>query len=117
MTSCSAAWTRLARRRATSEIVSYGDMTQDEGPRPDTTLEKMAALAPLRPGGRITAALSSQIADGAAALLIASGRAVREHGLQAKARIGHLSARGDDPDVVSFCRIRQAAQPGMTGSQ
>jgi len=83
-----------------AEIVSYGDMTQDEGPRPDTTLEKMAALAPLRPGGRITAALSSQISDGAAALLIASGRAVREHGLQPKARIRHLSARGDDPVLM-----------------
>jgi acetyl-CoA C-acetyltransferase len=57
----------------------------------------MAALQPLRAGGRITAALSSQLADGAAALLIASSRAVREHGLAPKARIAHLSARGDDP--------------------
>ena len=60
----------------------------------------MAALRPLRAGGRVTAALSSQIADGAAALLIASGRAVREHGLQPKARIRHLSARGDDPVLM-----------------
>ena len=48
-----------------AEIVPYGDISQDEGPRRDTTLEKMAALKPLRDGGRITAALSSQIADGA----------------------------------------------------
>ena len=83
-----------------AEIAPYDGVTQDECPRPDTTLEKMAALAPLRDGGTITAALSSQISDGAAALLIASGRAVREHGLQPKARIRHLSARGDDPVLM-----------------
>ena len=50
----------------------------------------MAKLLPLRPedeGGVITAALSSQIADGAAALLIASDLAIREHGLRPRARI------------------------------
>jgi len=71
------------------EIVPYADISQDEGPRRDTTLDKMAALKPLREGGRVTAALSSQIADGAAALLIASSRAVREHGLTPRARIVH----------------------------
>ncbi len=50
-----------------AEIVPYGDVSRDDGPRRDTTLGKMAALPPLREGGRITAALSSQIADGAAA--------------------------------------------------
>jgi acetyl-CoA C-acetyltransferase len=83
-----------------AEIVPYADISQDEGPRRDTTLEKMAALKPLRDGGRITAALSSQIADGAAALLIASARAVREHGLTPRARVVHLSARGDDPVLM-----------------
>ena len=83
-----------------AEIAPYGGVTQDECPRPDTTLEKMAALAPLRPGGLITAALSSQIADGAAALLIASSRAVQDHGLRPRARIAHLSARGDDPVLM-----------------
>jgi acetyl-CoA C-acetyltransferase len=83
-----------------AEIVSYDDITADEGPRRDTSLEKMAALKPLRPGGLITAALSSQIADGAAALLIASDRAVREHRLRPRARIAHLSARGDDPVLM-----------------
>ena len=57
----------------------------------DTTLEKMAGLKPLREGGRITAALASQISDGAAALLIASDRAVREH---------KLTAEGPDPPPV-----------------
>jgi len=101
-----------------AEIVPYQDVTQDEGPRRDTTLEKMAALKPLRAGGRITAALSSQIADGAAALLIASSRAVREHGLTPKARIAHLSARGDDPVLMLTAPIPATAyalnQGGMS---
>src|SRR5207245_2774846 len=62
-----------------AEIVPYGEVTADECPRPDTSLAKMAALAPLREDGLITAALSSQIADAAAALLVASGRAARAH--------------------------------------
>jgi len=68
----------------------------DQCPR-DTTLSKMAALEPLGPDGRITAAVASQICDGSAALLIASEAAVREHGLTPRARIHHLSVRGDDP--------------------
>ncbi|MFI0817817.1 acetyl-CoA C-acetyltransferase [Streptomyces sp. NPDC021098] len=79
------------------EVVPYGDVRVDEGPRRDTSLEKMAALAPLMEGGRLTAALSSQVSDGAAALLVASERAVREHGLTPRARIHHLSVRGEDP--------------------
>ena len=101
-----------------AEIVPYGNVTQDEGPRRDTTLEKMAALEPLREGGRITAALASQISDGAAALLIASGRAVREYGLRPMARIRHLSARGDDPVLMLTAPIPATAyalhKAGMT---
>ena len=95
-----------------AEIAPYGDLnplTADECPRRDTTVEKMAALTPLRPGGLVTAALSSQIADGAAALLIASGRAVREHGLRPRARIAHLSARGDDPVLMLTAPIAATA--------
>ncbi|GAA4193179.1 acetyl-CoA C-acetyltransferase [Microbispora amethystogenes] len=79
------------------QIVPVGDVTDDEGPRPDTTLEKMAGLKTLREGGRITAATSSQISDGSGALLIASERAVREHGLVPRARIVTLALVGDDP--------------------
>ncbi|WP_019630502.1 acetyl-CoA C-acetyltransferase [Actinomadura atramentaria] len=79
------------------EIAPVGDVAADEGPRRDTTREKMAALRALVPDGRLTAALSSQISDGAAALLVASERAVREHGLTPRARVHHLSARGEDP--------------------
>ncbi|MFI1012271.1 acetyl-CoA C-acetyltransferase [Streptomyces sp. NPDC020965] len=79
------------------ETVGYGTVAADEGPRRDTTLEKMAGLKPVLAGGTITAAASSQVSDGAAALLIASERAVREHGLTPRARIHHLSVRGGDP--------------------
>jgi acetyl-CoA C-acetyltransferase len=71
-------------------------LTTDECPR-DTSMEKMAALEPLAPGGRITAAVASQICDASSAMLIASERAVAEHGLTPRARIHHLSVRGDDP--------------------
>ena len=83
-----------------AEIEPYGDVAVDECPRRDTSLERMAGLAPLRPDGVTTAALSSQIADAAAALLIASERAVAEHGLTPRARIRHVSARGDDPVMM-----------------
>lgn len=68
----------------------------DECPR-ETSLEKMAELEPLAPGGRITAAVASQICDASSALLIASEQAVKDHGLTPRARIHHLSVRGDDP--------------------
>ncbi|WP_406015255.1 acetyl-CoA C-acetyltransferase [Streptomyces sp. NBC_00984] len=83
--------------RFARETVALGDVTTDEGPRRDTTPEKMAALKPVLDGGTITAACSSQISDGAAALLIASERAVAEHGLTPRARVHHLSVRGEDP--------------------
>ncbi|MCG5431397.1 acetyl-CoA C-acetyltransferase [Mycobacterium sp. MYCO198283] len=68
----------------------------DEGPR-ETSLEKMASLKPLVEGGRLTAAHASQISDGASAVLLASERAVKDHGLTPRARIHHISARGADP--------------------
>ncbi|GAA2670643.1 acetyl-CoA C-acetyltransferase [Streptomyces lunalinharesii] len=79
------------------EIVAYGEVTTDEGPRRSTSLAKMAGLAPVVEGGRLTAAVSSQVSDGAAAMLLASERAVAEHGLTPRARIHHLSVRGEDP--------------------
>jgi len=82
------------------EIAPYGLASVDECPRRDTTLEKMAGLKPLREGGLITAALSSQIADAAAAVLVVSEAALTEHGLTPRARIHHLSARGADPVLM-----------------
>ena len=83
--------------RFQNEIVPYGEVTTDEGPRPGTTLEKMAGLNPIAEGGKITAAVSSQISDGAAAILVVSERALKEHNLKPRARVHHLSVRGDDP--------------------
>ncbi|MCV7152290.1 steroid 3-ketoacyl-CoA thiolase FadA6 [Mycolicibacterium pyrenivorans] len=68
----------------------------DEGPR-ETSLEKMAGLKTLVEGGRITAAMASQISDGASAVLLASEKAVQAHNLKPRARIHHISARGADP--------------------
>jgi acetyl-CoA C-acetyltransferase len=79
------------------EIEPLNGLTFDEGARRDTTLEKMATLKTLAENGRITAAVSSQISDGAAALLLASEKAVKEHGLKPRARIHHMSVRGADP--------------------
>ncbi|HJM73870.1 MAG: acetyl-CoA C-acetyltransferase [Acidimicrobiales bacterium] len=83
--------------RFDSEVSPLADVEADEGPRRGGSLEKMAQLAPLVEGGRITAALASQVSDGAAALLIASEQAVADHGLTPRARIHHMSVRGDDP--------------------
>ncbi|KSZ56883.1 acetyl-CoA acetyltransferase [Rhodococcus pyridinivorans KG-16] len=86
----------IAEGRFDNEVVPLGDATVDEGPR-ETSLEKMASLQPLVEGGRLTAAVASQISDGASAVLLASDEAVKKYGLKPRARIHHLSARGDDP--------------------
>ena len=80
-----------------SQIAPIAGVTQDEGVRPDTTMEKMAGLKPLREGWELTAAIASQISVGAGALLIASERAVKQHDLTPLARIVQLSLVGDDP--------------------
>lgn len=87
----------LDEGRFDREIVPFGEVTADEGPRRTTSLEKMAGLRPVVEGGLLTAAVSSQVSDGAAAMLLASERAVAEHGLTPRARIHHLSVRGEDP--------------------
>jgi acetyl-CoA C-acetyltransferase len=83
--------------RFENEIVPFDGTRCDEGPRRDTSLEKMAKLPPLSPGGRLTAAVSSQISDGASCVLVASERALKDQDLSPRARIHHLSVRGDDP--------------------
>jgi acetyl-CoA C-acetyltransferase len=95
--------------RFRAETVPVGACDTDEGPRRDTSSERMAALSPLRPGGVTTAAASSQIADGAAALLIASRQAVSAHGLRPRAVVRHLSARGGDPVLMLTAPIEATA--------
>jgi acetyl-CoA C-acetyltransferase len=78
------------------EILPLAGLDHDEGPR-EPNWEKIRSLKPLIEGGRLTAAVSSQISDAAAAMLVVSERALSEHGLTPRARIHHLSVRGADP--------------------
>jgi len=91
------------------EIAPYQGFATDEGPRRGTSLEQMAGLKTLVDGGRLTAAVSSPTNDAAAALLIASPEAVRVHGLTPRARIHHLSVRGDDPITMLTAPIPATA--------
>ena len=98
----------IAEGRFENEIVPVGGFDTDECPR-DTSLEKMAGLEPLAAGGRITAAVASQICDASSAMLIASEQAVEDHGLTPRARIHHLSVAGDDPVWMLTGPIRATA--------
>ena len=104
--------------RFKAEIVALNGVEDDEPPRRGTTLDAMATLKTLRPGGRLTAAVSSQYGDASAALLIASAAAVKTHGLKPRARIHHLTVRADDPVWMLTAPIpatRHAlAKAGMT---
>ncbi len=88
-----------AEGRFEHEIVPLGDCTFDEGPR-EPNWEKIRSLPTLVEGGQLTAAVSSQISDASAALLIASEQAVADHGLKPRARIHHMSVRADDPIMM-----------------
>ncbi|MEE9606979.1 MAG: acetyl-CoA C-acetyltransferase [Myxococcota bacterium] len=101
--------TAIDEGRFEKEIVPYGDVKTDEGPRRGTSLEKMAKLQALSEGGRLTAAVSSQLSDGASCVLIASERAVKEHGLRPRARIHHISVRGADPILMLTAPIPATA--------
>ncbi|MGH2781405.1 MAG: thiolase family protein [Thermoleophilaceae bacterium] len=75
----------------------------DEGPRPDTTLERLAALRPVfRRGGSVTAGNSSQINDGAACLVLATAERAREMGREPLARILASGAAGVDPGYMGI---------------
>jgi acetyl-CoA C-acetyltransferase len=95
-------------------------VAHDEGPR-EPNLEKIRSLPTLVEGGRLTAAVSSQISDASAAMLIASDNAVRTHGLRPRARIHHLSVRGADPVWMLTAPIPATAyalqRAGMTLDQ
>ncbi|NIJ18180.1 acetyl-CoA C-acetyltransferase [Sphingobium vermicomposti] len=80
-----------------NEVAAFEGVARDETIRPTSTLEGMASLKPVREGGKITAGVASQNCDGAAALLIAGERAVKEYGLKPRARIHHISVRAANP--------------------
>jgi acetyl-CoA C-acetyltransferase len=101
--------TAIDEGRFSKEISPVNGLSTDEGPRRDSTLEKMASLKPLSEGGRITAAVSSQISDGAAAILVVSERALKEHNLIPRARVHHMSVRGADPIYMLTAPINATA--------
>ncbi len=113
--------TAMDEGRFGTQIVAVGDVTTDEGPRRDTSLERMAKLPTLTDGGRLTAAVSSQISDAAAALLIVNERGLQTHGLTPRARVHHLSVRGADPVWMLTAPIpateHALARAGMTIDQ
>jgi acetyl-CoA C-acetyltransferase len=78
-------------------MVTLEELSGDEGPRENTSLAAMARLPALSPGGRLTAAVSSQISDGAAACVVASERALRRYSLTPRARVVAMDVIGDDP--------------------
>ncbi len=85
-----------AEGRFEAEIAPMEGVDADEGPR-EPNLEKIRSLPTLVEGGRLTAALASQISDASAAMLVVSEQGLRTHGLTPRARIHHLSVRGEDP--------------------
>jgi acetyl-CoA C-acetyltransferase len=93
------AFTAIRGGHFDNEIITVDGFGVDETPR-ETTLEKMAGLPTLSEGGRMTAAVASQICDGASAVLLASERGVKDHKLTPRARIHHISCRGADPVLM-----------------
>ncbi|MCE0766405.1 acetyl-CoA C-acetyltransferase [Pseudonocardia kujensis] len=89
--------TAIDEGRFRDQIAPIAGLDTDEGARRDTSLEKLAALEPLREGWAITAGVASQISIGAAALLVASEDAVRRFSLTPLARVHTLAVVGDDP--------------------
>lgn len=83
--------------RFNNEVVPFNGLEMDETVRRDTNMEKMATLEPLQEGGRIHAGVSSQTSDASSAMLLASEDAVKKYNLKPRARIHHMSVRGDDP--------------------
>ncbi len=78
-------------------------VNQDEHPRPDTTLEALAALKPIvKPNGTVTAGNASGVNDGACALLLASEQAVNRYGLTPRARVVASAAAGVAPRIMGM---------------
>lgn len=86
-----------------NEIVAVGDIVEDEGPRADTTADKLAGLRPIHgAGGVITAGNSSSLNDGAAAVVLVSERYAAARGLQPRARVVAAANAGVAPDIMGI---------------
>ena len=83
--------------RFNREVEPVASVVRDEGIRPDTSVEVLEGLRPIRPGGRLTAGTSSQISDAAAAVLVASDSFVKRHHLDAMAKVHTCVVVGSDP--------------------
>ncbi|XVU22131.1 thiolase family protein [Actinoplanes sp. CA-054009] len=89
--------------RFDGEIVPVGDVHADEIPRRGSTLEKLGKLRPVfRGDGVVTAASSSPLSDGAAALVVASGEAVERYGLTPRARVVTSASAGVAPRLMGL---------------
>lgn len=97
----------IAAGRFEAEIVGVpthrGEVFVDEGPRPETTLEVLAGLRPVVPGGSVvTAGNSSALNDGASAIFVASAAAVERYGLTPRARIVVGTSAGLAPEIMGL---------------
>lgn len=82
---------------------AWGLATEDEGRRPETTLEGLASLkTPFRPHGRVTAGTSSPLTDGATISLLAGSGAVKEFGLTPKMRMVSFAFAGVQPEIMGI---------------
>ena len=89
----------IAQGRFDREVVPFNGLAMDETAR-KSTLEQMASLTPIVEGGRLTAGTSSQMSDAASAVLVVSEAALKRYNLKPRARIVHMSVRGDDPVIM-----------------
>ena len=97
--------------RFDDELVPAGELTRDEHPRPETTLEKLATLKPaFRAGGTVTAGNSSGLNDGAAAVVVASEEKARALGVEPLGTFVASAVAGVDPRVMGI-------GPGAGGAQ
>ncbi len=97
-------WAEADREgRFADELVPVGEVARDEHPRPDTTLEALAALSPaFREGGTVTAGNASGINDGAAAVVVAAEERARELGREPLAQFVASAVAGVDPRIMGM---------------
>jgi acetyl-CoA C-acetyltransferase len=88
------------------ELPDGGSVSKDDGPRADSTYEKLASLKPaFREDGRVTAGNSCPLNDGAAAVLITSAEKAAELGLKPRARILNWATSGNEPEYMGVAPI------------
>ncbi|MGB8651665.1 MAG: thiolase family protein [Mycobacteriales bacterium] len=105
----------IADGRFDAEIVPVGDVTVDETPRA-TSLDKLAALRPsFAADGVVTAGTASPLSDGASAVVVASGDAVRRWGLTPRARVVRAAAAGVEPHLMGLGPV-PATQKALAGA-